>query len=568
MEGPAGRATGPIADADDGPRIDRLTGRVAAASDAVCQVLRNPDIRLLETGWTIGVAADWALLVTALVAAYAAGGAPAVGLLGLVRMLPSAAVALFMPVPRTMTRDRVILAINVVRTVGAAAAAATLFLGWPIVVLFAAVSLVGSAGALVRPNQTDLLPALARTPDELIASNVASSTGEGLGTLAGPVVGGLLVTVAGGGPTAAVAALGFGAAAIAVAGIRVHGSRDIGAEVRPRRPPVADAVAAFREMPPAAVLIASFAAQLLTRGLLTTLIVVASIELLGLGEPGVGWLNAAIGGGGLLGAAVALGLTGSGRLAPSVAVSLAGWGLPIAVIGVLPHPAVALLALVVVGVSNATLDIAGFTLLQRALPRHSRPPVFAMIEAASGVTVAAGAILAPVLVEVVGIQGALAVTGAILPITAALGWRWIARLDREAELPERELRLLRGIPMFGLLPLDTIDRVARSLVPVPVARGDVLMREGEPGDRYLIVADGSLDVRQQGRLLRSSVPGSGVGEIALLRRVPRTATVTAAEDGLVYALDCAAFLEAVTGHPHSIAAADRIVEERLSTAGG
>jgi hypothetical protein len=547
--------------------MDRLAARIGAASDAVRQVLRNPDIGRLEAGWTLGIAADWTLLVPLLIAAYDAGGAAAVGLLGLVRMLPSTAVALFMPVPARITRDRVIVAINVVRSAGTAVAAAALLLGWPIGVAFVAGSAVATAGALVRPSQTDLLPALARTPDELIASNVASSTGEGVGTLVGPVAGGVLVAIVGSGGAALVAAIGFGIAALAVAGIRVH-ARPGDVPGSAVRPPVADALTTFRRMPAAGVLLAGFGAQLVTRGLLTTLVVVASIELLGLGEPGVGWLNAAMGAGGLAGGLAALGLAGSLRLAPGVALSLAAWGLPIAVIGVLSTAPIALVALAVVGIANAMLDVAGFTLLQRTLPRSARPGVFAMIEAIAGVAVAGGAILAPLLVAAFGIREALALTGAILPITAVLAWPWITRLDRGAVIPERELRLLREIPMFAFLPLDSIDRVARCMAPVDVAAGHVVMREGEPGDRYVIVDRGSLDVRQDGRRLRVVGAGTGVGEIALLRRVPRTATVTALEDTRLFELDRDAFLEAITGHPRSAAAADRRIEEWLTPAPG
>jgi hypothetical protein len=549
--------------------MEGLQGRLGAASQAVRDVLRNPDIGRLQAGWTMGIAADWILLVTILIVAYDAGGAAAVGLFGLVRMLPSTAVALLMPVPARLTRDRLIVAINAIRAGGAAVAAVALLLDAPVAVPFAAAAVVASAGALVRPSQTHLLPALARSPDELIASNVASSTGEGLGTLAGPVIGGLLVTIVGPAATAGLAAVAFVAAAVAVAGIRVHAAaRQVAAAGRRKGLPVAEGFAAFAAQPAAGVLIGAFTAQLLVRGLLSTLIVVASIELLGLGEAGVGWLNAAVGAGGFLGALAALGLAGSRRLAPGVSVSLAAWGLPIALIGVLPVAPVALVGLAVVGVANATLDVAGFTLLQRTVPAAARPGVFAIIEGAAGVAVAAGAVLAPVLVDRFGIQAALAISGGILPVTAVAVWSWVARLDHAAVVPERELRLLRGVPMFALLPLDAIERLAASLTALRFAAGSTVMGEGEPGDLYVIVAEGSLRVTQGGRLLRTLGPGDGAGEIALLRHVPRTATVTATSDSVLYALRSGDFLEAVTGHPHSQAEAHRIVEERLAPAAG
>ena len=546
--------------------MEGLRRRLAAAADALRHVLRNPDIRRLQVGWTAGIAADWALIVAALIAAYDAGGAAAVGIFGLVRMLPSTVVALLMPIPAGLTRDRLIVAINVVRALGAAVAGVVLWLDGPIALVFAAAAVVAAAGALVRPSQTALLPALARSPEELIASNVASSTGEGVGTLVGPILGGLLVTSVGPGWTCAAVALAFAGSAAIVARIRMHQTAtrtDAGAVLRARLP-VADGLVAFRAHPAAAVLVSSFAAQLLVRGLLSTLVVVAAIELLGLGEAGVGWLNAAVGAGGLVGALAALGLAGSRRLAPGVALALTGWGLPIALIGVVPIAWFALAALVVVGISNAVLDVAGFTLLQRTLPAHARPGVFAIIEGVAGIAVAGGAVIAPVLVTAFGIRGALGISGAILPIAAVMVWPWVTRLDHAAVVPERELGLLRGVPMFALLPLNAIERLAGSLVPVSYAAGETVMREGEPGDRFFIVASGSVDVSQGGRSLRTSGPGEGVGEIALLRRVPRTATVNAAEDSVLYALESRDFLDAVTGNPHSAAEAHRIVDERLA----
>ena len=540
--------------------------RLAAAAEAIRDVLRNPDIRRLQTGWTLSTAADSALLVTVLIAAYDAGGAAAVGLVGLVRMLPATAVTLFMPIPRTLSRERLLVVINLIRGVGALVTAVCLQMDGPIAIVFAATALVGASGVLARPSQTELLPALARSPDELIASNVASSTGEGLGTLVGPLSGGLLVAIVGPGLTCGAAAIAFVLAAGVMTRIRVHRARTrpSSEEETARGLPIAEGLRTLFERPSAGAVIANFAAQSLVRGLLTTLIVVVAIEVVALGEPGVAWLNAAIGLGGLIGAVAALGLAGSSRLGPAFALALTGWGVPIALMGALPVWWFALLALTVVGISNAVEDITGFTLLQRTLPNHLRSAVFLIVEGGAGLAIAAGSALGPVLVHTFGTLEALAITGAIMPIAAVMTWPLISRLDGQDVVPERELVLLRGVPMFALLPLTTIERLASGMVPVTVAVGDTVMREGDRGDRYFIVGAGALDVTQAGQHLRTMGPGDGVGEIALLRAVPRTATVTATTDGLLYSLDCRSFLDAVTGHPYSEAEANRIATERLA----
>jgi MFS family permease len=300
------------------------------------------------------------------------------------------------------------------------------------------------------------------------------------------------------------------------------------------------------------------------RGLLTTLIVVASIELLALGETGVGWLNGAIGAGGFVGALASLALAGRSRLAPAFALALVGWGAPIALIGAIPVAWLGIAALVVVGTSNALLDVAGFTLLQRVTPNRSRGAVFQLLEGGIGLGVAAGGIVAPLLIELAGVRGALVATGVVLPVVALVTWSRVERLDREAVVPTRELGLLRGIPLFAPLPLTAIERLASSLQAVDVATGERLIREGEIGDRYYVVATGELDVTREGIRLRTCGPGAGVGEIALLRRVPRTATVTATRPTSLLALEAADFLAAVTGHSGSGAAAERVIVERLT----
>ena len=298
--------------------------------------------------------------------------------------------------------------------------------------------------------------------------------------------------------------------------------------------------------------------------MLITLIVVSSLELLGLGDAGIGWLNAAIGLGGLVGAIGAASLIGRVRLSRLFALSLAVWGLPIAVMGAWPVPLVALGAMVVTGLSNASLDISGFTVLQRSFPPRERFAAFGLLEGAGGIGIAVGGILGSVLVDQVGIRGALALAGALLPITAVATWPRISRLELESLVPEDRLALLRRVPLFAPLNLSTLERVASAMVPADVAAGEVLMREGDVGDRYLVIETGVADVSVQGTRLRACGPGDGLGEIALLRGVPRTATVVATEPSRVLALDAASFKAAMAG-PAAWAAAEATIADRLAT---
>jgi MFS family permease len=294
------------------------------------------------------------------------------------------------------------------------------------------------------------------------------------------------------------------------------------------------------------------------------LIVVAALELLDLGEAGVGFLNSAVGVGGLLGALGAFALISRKRLASDFGIGLVLWGIPIALIGVFPDPPAALILLGIVGVGNTIVDVAALTLLQRTVPDEILTRVFGVVQSVFVGTTGLGAILAPLAIDVVGIRWAMIATGALLPLLAALLWRRISALDAEALAPLRELELLHSIPLFRPLPATTLEELASSLVPVQATPGTELVREGETGDRFYVIASGEVDVSAQGQPVRTQGPGDHFGEIALLRDVPRTATVTAKTDVELYALERDEFLGAVTGHAASAQAADAVVSTRLA----
>ena len=541
------------------------TGAPSSALIAVGDVLHNGAIRRIEIAWTAGMAADGAFLVILLVVAYQAGGAVAAGILGAVRVVPSIIAAPFAPGLVVRFRgDRVLAAINVVRALGAIVTAAIVAIGLPTELTYLLAAVVAGAGSLVRAIQTALLPAFARSPRELVAANVASSMGEGLGTFIGPLLAGILLATTGSVSASILVAATFAGAAAALTGVRFERSVDArgGIEPESKRPRISEAPSVLRRYPTALVVTSDFAIQSLVRGLLVTLTVVGSIELLGMGDSGVGLLTAAIGIGGLAGALGALGLKGGSGLGRVFVLALAAWGLPLVLIGAVPAPVVALAALFVVGGSNAVLDVSGFTLLQRGVRDEDRVTVFAASESlwASGVLL--GSLLAPVLVALFGPRGAFLAAGAVLPVLALLTWRPIVGGSSVRDDAQVHLALLRRNPLFAPLPLTALDRLAESLSPVSFAPGDLVMREGDPGDHYFLIADGEVDVFADGRHRRTCGAGDGVGEIALLRSVPRTATVVATTAVSGFAIDASTFLSAVSG-PASAAAAEAVAASRL-----
>ena len=517
----------------------------------------------MEIAWLAANAGTYAYLVVTLVVAYQSGGAIAAGMLGIVRYLPPTIVAPFAGVPATRWRpDRVLLAVNLGRTVAIASTFVVMLLGGNLPLLFLLAGMESGFGGLTRPLHMSVVPWLARTPGELVASNIASSAAEGLGTLIGPAVAGLLLATAGPAGALAATALLMSGAVVAIASMQVPMIRTSGVGTDLRAGLMAG-IGIVKRTRALQLLLVDAWLQTLVRGMLTVLLVVAAIEQLGMGEPGVGVLNAAIGAGGFLGAILALSLTGRVRFSATFALSLAMWGLPIAVLGVLTDPLIATGMLAVVGLSNAILDVTAFTLLQRSSPNESRVGLMGLLDSGAAASAAIGGILASILVDRLGIGASLVVTGAILPVAAALTLPSLRRSEAQAVSNEAQARLLRADPLLGLLSLSVAEELASVLQLVAFEDGETLIREGEGGDTYLLVASGDVEVTQDGQHLRNQGPGTGVGEISLLRDVPRTATVRAIGPVTAYALGREPFLAAVTGHRSVRTVADQLVGARM-----
>ena len=548
----------------DDPPATAQPSRIAIAARSLARVLRNPDIRALELSWTVGVGVDWAILVVALVVAYDAGGAVAVGLVSLFRMLPAMLVNIVVDATRAPRPERVLVAVNLLRAAGAAVVAAAIVADQPIVV-YLAVAGASAAGALVRPTTLALLPSVAVRPEDLVSANTAGALGESLGTFAGPLITGIVVASSGPAPAAAIAAAAGVVAAAIVARLTVAAAARPAPTAHGRGLPLLAGIRELVRRRPAAVLMLSFGVQVTVRGALTTFIAILAIEVLGMGDAGVGILGAAIGAGGIVGALFAVAMGSGGRLAGMFAAALVAWGAPFVLIGVAPSPGLAILALGVTGVGNALLDVSGLTLLQRGVSNPARGAVFAVLEVLASVGISVGALIGSALVTTIGVERALVITGIALPITAVLGWPWVRRLDDEGVLPERRARLLRGIPLFAPLPLAALERIADGMEPVHYAPGQPIMTQGEDGDTYVMVESGRVLVTIDGTPSHEQGPGDGVGEIALLRSVPRTATVTALEPVEGFQVDCRTFVDAVTGHEGSWRVASDVVDARLGT---
>jgi len=538
--------------------------RATAALVGLREVLRNENLRRVELAWGAAIAAEWAHFVAFGIFAYDEGGAVAVGIAGVVRMLPAAIAAPFAAsLGDRFRRERFLLA-NALLGCVALVASTVAFLAGSVVLVFAFAAFVGLACTLVRPALQALLPSLARTPEELIASNGATSTLEGLGTLIGPLVAGVLVSLVDVGLAFAVGALAFLVAAALLARVKVEGRIRVTAGAGETT--VRLLLGGFRAVarrPKPRLVIGLVLAQTFVRGCLNVLIVVAAFRVLDAGAGAVGYMTAAIGVGGLLGAVGAVTLEPR-RLAKTFGFALAFWGIPIVLLASWPVLAVALGALAVVGAANSVEDVAMFTLIQRIVPDELLTRVLGVLWGLAMGGVALGSLAAPALVSVIGPRPAFVAVGAILPLLTLLTWRRLVDIDRSTAAPAAELALIAGEPMFAPLPLAAKEHMAASLVPVAVAAGEIVITAGDPGDRFYIVDEGEFEISAEGVLARAH-EGDHFGEIALLRDIARTATVTAIVDSRVWALERDDFLAAVTGHPGVRAAGEALVEERLGS---
>jgi MFS family permease len=544
------------------PMLDTVRARLRESGAAFAAVFANPDLRRVQLSWAGSVTAYWVFIIALSLFAYDEGGAAAVGLVGLLRVLPAVIASPFAAsLGDRYARERVLVAVNVARTLAIAFAAALAFADAPPVTVYLLAGVVGMLQSIFRPTQSALLPLLARTPEELTASNLVLTTIEALGIFLGPAVGGLLLAATSTDTVLAVSSVAFLLSALLVS--RIHVSRE--AEQTFSREPWGQRMfAGFTTIwrdPGLRVIVVLYGAQTLVAGALNVLIVVTALELLDIGEAGIGFLNSAVGIGGLAGGFAAAALVGRRRLASDFGIGLVLWGVPIALIGIYPQPPVALILLGVVGVGTILVDVSGITLLQRSVPDEVLSRVMGVVQSVFVGTLGLGAILAPLLIEGLGVRGALVATGALLPVLAAFWWRRLSTMDEAG--PERQLALLERVPLFRPLPLPTLEQLAGSLLPVHVAKGETVFREGEHGDRFYIVDSGEVVVSIDGKPVNRLGRGGYFGEIALLRDVPRTATVTAETDTELQALERDEFIAAVTGHAPSADVADAVIASRL-----
>ncbi len=535
-------------------------GRAAEAVTALGRSFRNPDLRRLQLAWLGSVIGHWSYVVALSVYAYDQGGAAAVGLVWVLRLIPAAVLApLLATIADRFSRKRVMITTDLARALLMAAAAVLIAADGPAAAVYATAIAATVVGVVFRPAQSALLPRLARDPSELTAANVSASTIESVASFAGPAVGGLVLAATNAEAVFALNGISFVWSAVLVAGLKVPAQE---ATERPKAHPsfvreMTAGMGTIVRSPAIATISGLYTAQTLVAGALNVLVVVLALDLLDAGEAGVGYLNAMIGAGGIVGGFLALVLATRGKLAADFGIGLALFGLPLVVLGIATEIPVAIAAFAVLGIGNAMVDVTALTILQRIVPNDVLGRVLGTLEGVLLGAIGVGALVTPLLIEVVGVEPTLVVAGAVLPVLALLTAGVLRRIDRTRKAPEHT-ELLRGVPIFAPLPEPVLEHLAAALAEVRRPAGSAVITIGEPGDRFYVISQGEVEI--EGRRFG---PGESFGEIALLHEVPRTATVTAATDVVLQALEGGEFLAAVTGHEPARAAADEVVAARL-----
>ncbi len=543
--------------------MNRVREHVRESLHALRAVLRNPSLRRLQLAWAGSIIGTWSYAVALAVYAYSHGGASAVGFVALIRWIPAAiASPLASVLGDKYPRVRVMLLTDLSRAVALVVMAVCAATDAPSASVYVLASLVAVINTAFQPAQAALLPELARTPQELTAANVTSSTIESLGFCVGPALGGLLLAVSSVWVVFAVTACAFVWSTVMLTFLRGAPEPPFSTE-RPRL--IHELTAGFRAIAQDTrlrLIVGLFGAQTLVNGAFGVLVTVSALQLLDLGPSGVGYLNAAVGVGGIVGGVFSLMLVGHRRLATTFGVAIACTGAPLLFIGAFPSTAMTLLVFALIGFAIIVGDVAGFTLLQRGTPGDVLARVFGVLHSLFYATVAIGAILAPPLINWVGVRWALVIVGSVLPVLCGLTTAALSKID-VVPVRARELELLQAIPIFAPLSPPVLEQLAARLTPVHAREGDEIIRVGDHGDRFYIVAAGEVEVVLDGQPPRREGAKSYFGEIALLRDVPRTATVRAASDVDLLALDRDDFLPAVTGHAGSSQAAEAVIGSRL-----
>jgi hypothetical protein len=530
-------------------------------------VARNRSLARLVLAYAVMIVAEFGQWLALIVYAYLRGGASAAGLVAILQLIPSMLLAPLITARLSrLGAGRLLMAAYVAATVTLACCGGAILTGAPVAVVYAAAMAFSLTLGVSRPLHHVLMPLVVRHPDELTAANVATSWSEGVGTLVGPALAGLLISVDGPGLACAVAAcLCLSAALLA----RVQPLRASAENPDAEAGVLGDLLTAARVIlsgPNTRALIAFPAGVAAIEGAIDLLVVVLAVQILAIGAGAAGYLSAAFGAGGLLGAGAAVLLVGRRLARPLVAAALVG-AVALGALALASTALVAVILLVIVGATRSVQSVAAQTLLQRSMPLDVIVCAFALIESLRDLGMAFAALVVPLLIGLDGDKFAFVGMACFAPLAVLAAGRRIRHIDEEASIPVVEMGALRNLEIFSALPAPALETLAREASYATVQAGTPIIREGDAGDSYYAITHGSVLVTIGGREIRRMGSRQGFGEIALLYPVTRTATVAATTETTLLRVGREAFLTAMRAHPRVSAAAETVAQEWLGKSG-
>lgn len=561
---------------DDGPAEETSAAADEAAGDlrtSIGHVLRNRNIRRIQLAFVGSAIGDGAYAIAVAIFAYEAGGAAAVGIWMAVRYTLMAITAPFGALlADRWPRKRVMILADLIRAVLVTGSAICLYADTPAAPVFVLATFTSLLASPFLVAQRAMLPSLAERPEELTAANGTASTIDSVAWFAGPALGGLLLeftTVQG---VFLVEVGTFLWSMALVAGVRVPKAEADEAAT----PEATDAddepgflsetVAGFRTIgsdPGLSLVTLAVCAQTIVAGATMVIFVSMAADILDSGESGVGYLNAVFGVGCILGGFIAIARAARQRLAADLAVGVLLWSVPLLLVSAWSVPAACYIAVALVGIGNPLVDVNLDTIMQRLAPDEVLGRVFGALESAAIGAMALGAVIMPGLIDWLDLEWALVVISVPVAVMILLMLPKLLALDARLRAPAG-LDLIRAVDIFAPLSPSVQESLARNAAEQQFAAGSVLMREGDPGDDFFVIESGLVEVTQDGRVLRREGAGEYFGEIALLRDVPRTATITAVEDTVVRTITRDDFLAAVSGHREARSTAESTVSFRLA----
>jgi hypothetical protein len=525
------------------------------------RVLRRRDLRLLFGGLVISATGSWAYNVALLAYVYNHTHSLGwVGAAGIARYVPALVLSAYAGVvAERFERVRVMVSSDLICVVLQAALALVAFADGATIVVVVLAGLTAMANIVYNPAVAAMIPQVAGEED-LAAANALNGTIENLTVISGPAIGAGLLALGSPGVVFAINAASFGLSAVVVSRMTARSAR-VDVTEAGQAGPFAQMLVGVRTIlhsRAARVPVALCALVSFVYGTDTVLFIGVSEHKLGTGPEGFGYLMAGLGIGGVLAAGWVNGLAGSRRLALVITAGGVMYCLPTMLLIVIRDPTLAAALQVLRGGSTLIVDVLAVTALQRAVPQDAVARVFGVFFAFVLGAISFGALITPPIVSALSLDGGL-IFMAVVPAALALtGYPALAALDRAAadrlaELAPR-ISVLERLGIFASAPQPVLERLAAACTTVQFRAGEAIVREGEPADALYVILEGSVGVTAQGeagveKRLRTMGEDTYFGEIGLLERIPRTATVTAESPTRCYRIDGDEFLDALITTP-------------------